>query len=126
MNRYVAMLVLAALPAYAAADVTDVVNGVRAGSCGESSRDIEPLRKEPRLDVAARRLAEGMELEGATAAAQYPAKLSASIRVRTLEGEQGLARTLAQRFCDIVGDGRLTDIGVYELGAEAWLVLAAP
>jgi uncharacterized protein YkwD len=120
------MLVFAALPVCAAEDIIDIVNGVRARSCGESSRGIEPLRKEPRLDDAARQLAKGMELESATAAAQYPAKLSASIRVRTLEGEQSLARTLTQRFCDIVGDARLTEIGAYEFGAEAWLVLATP
>jgi len=120
------MIVFAAVPMCAAADVVDTVNGVRASSCGVSSGGIEPLRKEPRLDDAAQRLAEGMELERATAAAEYPAKLSASIRVRTLEGEQDLARTLAQRFCNIVGDSRLSEIGVYEFGAEAWFVLAAP
>lgn len=120
------MFMFAALPACAAADMADVVNGVRAASCGESSNDIEPLRKDPRLDDAARQLAEGVCLESATAAAQYPAKMSASIRVRTLEGEQSLARTLSQRFCDIVGDARLTEVGTYEYGAEAWLVLATP
>ena len=52
--------------------------------------------------------------------------MSASIRVRTLQGDDGLAQTLTQRFCDIVGDARLTEIGIYEHGAEAWLVFAAP
>lgn len=126
MKRVVAMFLFTALPACAAADVADVVNGVRETSCGETSINIEPLRKDPRLDDAARRLAEGVRLESATAAAQYPAKLSASIRVRTPQGDDGLAQTLAQRFCDIVGDARLTEIGVYEHGAEAWLVFATP
>ncbi|MDH4314915.1 MAG: CAP domain-containing protein [Gammaproteobacteria bacterium] len=126
MNRIIATLVFVALPAFAAADVADVVNSVRAASCGKSSRDIEPLRLEPGLDNAARRLADGMSLRNATAEAQYPAKLSASIRVRTLQGEQDLARTLQQRFCDIVADPRLTEIGIYEHGAEAWIVLATP
>jgi uncharacterized protein YkwD len=126
MKHTVAALVFAVLPACAAADVADVVNGVRATSCGESARDIEPLRAEPRLDDAAQRLAEGAGLRSATAAAQYPAKMSASIRVRTLQDDQGLSQTLAQRFCDIVGDPQLTEIGVYEYGAEAWLVLATP
>jgi uncharacterized protein YkwD len=126
VKRHVAMFLFTALPACAAAEVADVVNGVRAASCGDSSSNIEPLRKDPRLDNAARRLAEGVRLESATAAAQYPAKLSASIRVRTLQGDDGLAQTLTQRFCDIVGDARLTEMGVYEHGAEAWLVLATP
>jgi uncharacterized protein YkwD len=122
---FVAMICFAALSA-SAADVAGIANGVRAASCRGTSAGIEPLRPEPRLDVAARRLAEGMKLEQATGAAHYPAKLSALIRVRTLLGDGGLSRTLAQRFCDIVGDTRLTEIGVYESGAETWLVLAAP
>jgi uncharacterized protein YkwD len=120
------MFLFVSLPVGAAADVAGVVNNVRSASCGEFSRDIEPLRTEPRLDDAARRLSEGAGLASATAAAQYPAKLSASIRVRTLQDDDGLSRILAQRFCDIVSDARLTEIGVYELGAEAWLVLATP
>jgi uncharacterized protein YkwD len=126
VKRLVAMLFFSALPAWAAADIADVVNGVRATSCSESMSDIELLRKDSRLDDAARRLAEGARLESATAAAEYPAKLAASIRVRSLQGDDGLAQTLTQRFCDIVGDARLTEIGVYEHGAEAWLVFATP
>jgi len=124
--RIVALLVLAVVPSFASADVVAIVNGVRAESCRTSSPGIEPLRPEQRLDDAARRLAEGVKLQTATSAAQYPARLSASIRVRTLQGGDGLSKTLAQRFCDIVADARLTEIGVYEFGAEAWLVLAAP
>lgn len=126
MKRFIAVLVFAAPPVTATADVADVVNSVRATACGELAAGARPLRREPRLDEAARQLADGVRLERATAAAAYPAKSSASIRVRTLEGEQGIARTLAQRFCNIIGDAELTEIGTYEFGAEAWLVLATP
>ncbi|MEQ9561926.1 MAG: CAP domain-containing protein, partial [Woeseiaceae bacterium] len=106
--------------------MADVVNEVRATSCNASSSNIAALRSDPRLDAAARRIADGADLQSATSAVQYPARLSASIRVRTVQGDDGLANTLAQRFCDIVGDAMLKEFGVYEHGAEAWIVFATP
>lgn len=129
MMRVIIMVIFVALPAYAAEDVAGIVrivNGVRAESCPGSSADIEPLRPAQRLDDAARQLADGADLTRATKAAHYPAKLSASIRVRTLRGENSLPQILAQRFCDIVGDAELTEMGFYVFGAETWLVLATP
>jgi uncharacterized protein YkwD len=125
MRRLLAVLCVA-LPAHAIADVAAIVNGVRADSCHRSSDITAPLRREPRLDEAAQRIAGGADLESATAAADYPAKLSASIRARTLQSDGGLAQILSQRFCDIVGDAQLTEIGAYEQGAEIWIVFATP
>lgn len=124
--RYLAVLVLTVLPALAAADVVDIVNSVRATSCSKTATNLPMLRSERRLDEAAQRLADGASLEDATAGANYGAKLSASIRVRTLLGEEGLVHMLTQRFCDIVGDARLVEIGAYQYGAEFWMVLATP
>lgn len=117
---------LVVCPLGAAADVTGIVNNVRAAACPESSSQMPMLRTEQRLDDAAGYLADGMNLESATQAAKYSAKLSASIRVRTLHGDDGLSQMLASQFCDIVADPRLTEIGVYQHGAEFWLVLATP
>jgi uncharacterized protein YkwD len=124
--RAILSLLFAILPACAAADVIDVVNDVRAGPCRDSSVAAAPFRHEPRLDDAARRLADGADLAGATRAANYPARLSASIRVRSVQPQDGFEQTLAQRFCDVIGDARLAEIGYFEHGAEVWLVFASP
>lgn len=126
MHRMILFLALAAVPVCAAADVVDVVNEVRAGSCSSASAGNAPLRHEPRLDDAARRLADGASLESATDAANYPARMSASIRVRSVQAQDGFRQTLAQRFCDVVGDAELLEIGYFEHGAEVWLVFGTP
>jgi uncharacterized protein YkwD len=119
-------LAIAILPGSAAADVIDRVNSVRDGPCRDSSVAAAPFHHEPRLDVAARQLADGDDLEAATRVANYPARLSASIRVRSVQPDDGFEQTLAQRFCDVVGDARLAEIGYFEHGAEVWLVFASP
>lgn len=124
--RLVAVLLWFAVANIAAADVADTVNKVRAQSCPGAPTDIQPLRSLARLDDAARRMANGASLEQATNIVSYPAKISASIRIRTLLGERGLPQALAQQFCDIVGDPRLTEVGVFAEGAEFWFVLAVP
>jgi uncharacterized protein YkwD len=124
--RAILSLVFASLPGYAVADVIELVNGVRVGPCRDSSVAVAPFRHEQRLDDAARRIADGADLEAATSAANYPARLSASIRVRSVQPDDGFEQTLAHRFCDVVGDARLAEIGYFEHGAEVWLVFASP
>lgn len=124
--RLLTVLVLTVLPVLALADVADIVNNVRVTSCNVAASGTPLLRSERRLNEAAQHLADGASLESATTDANYGAKLSASVRIRTLLGEEGLIHMLTQRFCDIVGDARLTEIGAYQYGAETWLVLATP
>ena len=85
-----------------------------------------PLVARTRLDEAARRIASGDGLEKATSRSGYRFKDAASIRVRTTKGDEGIATILAQRFCDIVSDPDLHEIGVHQRGDETWMVLAAP
>lgn len=125
-SRFLTVALLAVLPSTLLADLSGIVNDVRAQSCNNSAPGVHLLRAEARLDDAARRLADGANLENATAAAHYPAKVSASIRLRNLLGDAGLAQILASDFCDIVGDAELTEMGAYSVGPETWLVFAAP
>jgi uncharacterized protein YkwD len=126
LPRLILVLCFALGPLHAVADVIDIVNDVRDGACRDSAAAAVPFRHEQRLDDAARRLADGADLEGATREANYPARLSALIRVRSVQAQDGFEQTLAQRFCDIVGDARLAEIGYFEHGAEVWLVFASP
>ena len=120
------LLALALLPAQATADVIDMLNSVRAEACGSASAAAAPLRHEPRLDDAAQRISDGASLESATDDANYPARMSASIRVRSVQAQDGFRQTLEQRFCDVVGDAQLTEVGYFLHGAETWLVFGTP
>ena len=110
----------------AGADVADLANSTRLESCSEAPATTGRLRPNPRLDDAARRIAGGQDLQTATAAAGYRAKSSASIHVATAKGNARIREMLAQRFCGILGDPELREIGAFQRGDGTWLVLARP
>ena len=120
------VVILAGAPARGIADLVDVANSIRSQGCGELSAVVWPLRARMQLDEAARRIAHGDKLETATSGSGYRAKKSASIHIRTTKGDNGVAQMLAQRFCEIVADSTLHEIGVFQRGEETWMVLAAP
>ena len=120
------MVILAVAPARGVADLVDVTNAIRSQGCGKLSAVGQPLRAHTQLDDAARRIARGDGLETATSESGYRAKKSASIHIRTTKGDDGVSQMLAQRFCEIVTDSNLREIGVYQRGKETWMVLAAP
>jgi len=120
------VVIVAVAPARGVANLVDVANSIRSEGCGELSAIDRPLRARAQLDEAARRIAQGNDLETATSGSGYRAKKSASIHMRTTKGDDGVAQMLAQRFCGIVADSNLREIGVFRRGEEMWMVLAAP
>ena len=118
--------ILAVAPVRGIADLVDLTNSIRSQGCGELSAADWPLRARMQLDEAARRVAHGVRLETAMSGSGYRAKKSASIHIRTTKSDDGVAQMLAQRFCGIVADSTLHEIGVFRRGEETWMVLAAP
>ena len=119
-------IVLYLAPCLGAADVVDVANEVRLQGCGNMSGIERTLRVQAQLGEAARRIADGDDLERATSGSGYRARTSASIHIRTTRGDEGVAQVLAQRFCNIITDASLHEIGVHRRGEETWMVLATP
>ncbi len=120
------VVILSVAPVRGVADLVDLANSIRSQGCGELSAVDRPLRARMQLDEAARRIADGDRLETATSGSGYRAKKSASIHIRTAQGDDGVAQMLTQRFCGIVADSTLHEIGVFRRGEETWMVLAAP
>lgn len=120
------VVILSVAPVVGAADLVDVANSIRSQGCGELSAVDQPLRARMKLDEAARRIAHGVRLETATSESGYRARKSASIHIRTTTGDDGVAQMLAQRFCGIIADSTLHEIGVFRRGDETWMVLAVP
>ncbi len=119
------LVAVAAAAEPAAADLVTVTNAIRSQGCGELSAVDQALRAQSDLDAAARHIAQGIALAKALSRSGYRARQSASIHIRTAYGDEGVANVLTQRFCDIVTDAGLREIGIYRRGKETWMVLAA-
>ena len=123
-SALVAFVTLA--PAVAAANVVDITNAVRANGCGKKSVAHRPILSHRQLNEAARRLSRGDSLQEATSKSGYRARQSATIVFQHTNGDAGISRMLAQRFCRIVANPDMREIGVYQRGDQLWMVLAAP
>jgi uncharacterized protein YkwD len=120
------VVVLSVAPVCGVADIVDIVNSIRSQGCAKSPAVEQPLRARAQLEEAARRVAHGDGLEAATSESGYRARKSASIHIRTTNGDNRVAQILARRFCKIVADKNLQEIGVFRRGDETWMVLATP
>jgi len=107
------------------ADVPTAVNRIRAEGCGDAAGADRPLVHRPALDAAAERLAGGEPLTTVTSKSGYHAARSSSIYVGGAT-EDDLAGILADRYCDVLVDPALLDLGVFQRDDEIWIVLAAP
>lgn len=119
-------VLVASAPARADTDPVDVTNAVRSTGCGKTAGIDQPFQARQALDAAAQRIAGGDGLETAISDSDYRARRSASIHMRTKKGDADVARMLGQRFCDLVTDSSLRDIGAHRKRDEIWIVLAAP
>lgn len=120
------VVILAVAPVSGVTDLVDLANSIRSQGCGELSAVDGPLRARMQLDEAARRIADGVKPETATSRSGYRAKKLAWIHIRTAKDDDGVAQMIVQRFCRIVADSTLHEIGIFRRGDEAWMVLAAP
>ena len=111
-------------PLYCRADPVDVANAIRSQGCGSFAAIEQPLRRNDSLALAAKRVAGGEELLAAAAASGYRAKSSAVIRFAATA--DNIAQMLTARFCDIVANPDLRDVGIYSSNDTTWLLLAAP
>lgn len=111
-------------PAASFADPIDQANALRTGGCGDRPALATALARSAALDAAALRVAAGEDLQVSASAAGYHARRIAHIRLENATAED-VSALLASRFCGIVADPELTDIGMHRAGDDTWLVLAA-
>lgn len=119
-----ATMLLSAAPTLA--DVRASVNAVRKAGCGGRPGVSTPLRSSRALDSVAKRLARGEELSDALKASGYRALHSSSMFMSNTDGDDAVARTLAQRACRELRDESIKEIGVSRQGKNVWVVLAEP
>ncbi len=122
----VSALLCFALPSLASAAVDQGVNAIRQRGCEGKAGLRTALRRSRGLDEVAREWSRGGRLTGAIARTDYRVSNSASMHIEGAKSEKALLQIVASQYCQLVLDPEFTEIGVYERGNSAWIVVAAP
>ncbi|RYF73278.1 MAG: hypothetical protein EOO29_26965, partial [Comamonadaceae bacterium] len=85
-----------------------------------------PLRPQPALAEAARRLSRGVPLQAALADSGYRARRSYQWTLKGYASPEAAAQALVQKHCATLSTADLRDSGVLRSGSSYWLVAAAP
>jgi uncharacterized protein YkwD len=115
---------LCVAPAAALAQQGDLVPALNRArqQCGAAG----PLRPDPLLDDAARRLSQGANLERALKASNYRALRSFQWTFRGYRSPQAVAQALVPSQCRALGDAELREVGVQRSGNAWWIIAAVP
>jgi uncharacterized protein YkwD len=106
------------------ADPVDVINGLRAGGCGDRPASGATVARDQGLDNVAREFSRTGSLDAAFARTGYPVLSSSSFHVRGAHEDTAMRTLLEARFCDSIAEPGYNEIGVFTRGDESWIVLA--
>ena len=112
---------LVAAPA-ALADALAAVQVLRAGGCGGVLPAARALRRDIQLERAAAEWAGGESLQVAAGHSGYGSGSFAGLHVSG--SNDAIFQLIRRSECSTVMDLGLRDVGVYQRGSEAWIVLA--
>jgi uncharacterized protein YkwD len=115
-----------ALPSVALATIDKGVNAIRQRGCDGKAGLRAPLRRTRGLDEVAREWSKGGRLAAAIAKTDYRVSNSASMTIEGAKNEKALLQIVAGNYCNIVLNAEFTEIGSYERGNSAWIVVAVP
>ena len=101
------------------ADPISALQVLREGGCGGILPPARPLHHIASLDRSAEQWANGRPL--ASALSGYEAKSTAGLHIRG--PESATLQLLKQSGCRTVTNPKLHDVGLYQRGADSWLVL---
>jgi uncharacterized protein YkwD len=119
-------LLCCALSPVASAAIDKGVNAIRGRGCDGKAGLRAPLRRTRGLDEVAREWSKGGRLTGAIAKTDYRVANSASMHIEGAKNEKALLQIVAGNYCEVVLNAEFTEIGVYERGDSAWIVVAVP
>jgi uncharacterized protein YkwD len=124
LRRGVALLALscAVSVAVAAGGTLEVIQSLRTGACPGTRAPA--LRHERRLDLAASLRAQGLSATQAFERSDYVADASALLHISGPAAS--FRQALRSSGCQTLMRRELRDVGSYHLGAETWIMLAAP
>jgi uncharacterized protein YkwD len=94
---------------------------LREGGCGGSLPPARPLHHVAALDRAAEHWATGRSLASAAQSSGYQAEATAGLHIKG--PESATIQLLKQAGCRTVTKSSLRDVGLYQRGADSWMVL---
>jgi uncharacterized protein YkwD len=103
------------------ADPISELQLLREGGCGGTFPPARPLRHIAPLDRAAEQWATGRSLASAAQSSGYEAESAAGLHIKGPESAS--IRLLKQAGCRTVTNPSLRDVGLYQRGADSWMVL---
>lgn len=114
------------LPVAAIADVAAGINRIRERGCDRRPGTATPLRASRQLDQVAEEWSKGGRLRAAIARTDYEIVNSQSMRIEGARTEAAVLETLEKNYCAAILDPQFTEIGAFERGRDAWVVVALP
>lgn len=114
---------LCAAPA-SRADALSVVQRLRAGGCGGIAPAASLLEPNASLNRTAALWAKGFPLRVALARGGYPGRRASGLRVTG--PDKSVLALIRRSGCRGILSLQLHDIGVYQFGSHAWVVVASP
>jgi uncharacterized protein YkwD len=105
------------------ADPISAVKLLREGGCGGILPPARPLRHIAPLDRAAEQWANGRSLASAAQLSGYEAQSTTGLHIKGPDSAS--VELLKKADCRAVTDPAFRDVGLYQRGAESWLVLGA-
>jgi uncharacterized protein YkwD len=115
-----------ALPPVASAAIDKGVNAIRQRGCDGKAGLRTALRRVRGLDEVAREWSKGGRLSVAIDRSDYRVSDSASMHIEGAKHEKALLQIVADKYCAVVLNPEFTEIGLYERGNAAWIVVAVP
>lgn len=123
----VGILAVLSWDAFAAADLYNAVDRLRAGegACA-IARKPAPLTRQRALERAAYGLARGRTLQDSLKESGYRATSSIFISITGASTDRGAVAVLEKQYCEQLLASALSDIGIYQDARQIWIVMAAP
>ncbi len=119
-------LLLVSALSQARTDMLGEINAARAAGCDGHAGTKQRLRSSDRLESIARRVQDGAKLGDAMSALRYVAIKSSSVQMQGWLTDAAVARNLAKRFCALLIDPKLSEIGISDKDRRVLIVLAQP
>ena len=96
---------------------------LREGGCGGTFPPARPLRHIASLDSAAEQWASGRSLASAAQLSGYESESTAGLHIKG--PESATVQLLRQSGCRTVTNTSFRDVGLYQRGADSWLILGS-
>jgi uncharacterized protein YkwD len=107
-------------------ELVSAFNAVRTLGCDKRPGVPAPMLSSPQLDKAARAMSMGLKLADALDTQDYRATRTNTIWLSGLQGVAAITDMAVKNYCAVLTEPALKEIGIWQQGAQTWIIAAAP